>query len=94
MVGYPKHVVLLSYPRSFVDHCILHGLTCVGFLPVSIEIRDGDDPVPPQFSSRTKEKETKKILLHQAIRKFLKPLENFVFEGFEVYLKIEGNVSL
>ena len=64
------------------------------FLPVSVESQDGDDPVPPQFSSRTYEKETKKILLHQAILKVLKPWETFVSEGFQASLKNEGTVSL
>ena len=59
VVCYPVHFVLFNSDPSFVDYCILKGLTFAGFLSVALEATvdpthyDDDSYVP--FPSRIEE---------------------------------------
>ena len=69
LVEYPVHLVPLNFPAHFVDWCIRHGLTCVGFLPVSVDANQTPGSASTHFSSSAEEQEVQKTLLHDSFEK-------------------------
>ena len=83
LVGYPLHLVLHNFPAHFVDWYIRHGLTCVGFLPVSVDADQTPGSASTQFSSHAEEREVLKTLLHDAFQKIMGPFEDVSLKGFK-----------